>query len=557
MKERRWDIELRVISGPTASRQVAVLRGPNVVLGVQPGPGGLVLPSGLGIAPQHCTITAYDPQTVHIAAVGHNPVRVAPYADVAWGEIEPIAGRVTLARGNAIHLGPTANRGVTVEFLGLRDLGIQETKRLSSDGKDDAVLTRPPDGIQAARARPGVRTLLTDWLDPSTFRLLMVTLLAGSAFLLAMAGVVGLGAYVEELRGEGSLEFEVVDLRVTETLAEHQGFALPLYEFVIGPSRALAGDVAPPEVDPNTPERWDPRLMNLVVQWARTIGKKGTIWREFERVQADERRYAQVVEQLRAAGLPEVFAGIPYQESRYRQDPISPCCAAGWWQFMPEYGNRLAKVPGFGAEYAVQGCRAPGSQVAWDIVGVVPPRNACHPDNPRATYIRRGPACQLGKCDRDFRFDFERSTRVAIHTLGEAARDPLLAASGAAVAATIASHNAGYNDASLDPRVTKPKNLLPSYRAWFREEGATKPTAHFIGDSVRCRDLRRPDEGCERYLQAETQGYVVGVIAYHLLAVCYYGRHVSDDPAYAAWGRFVGPGSYCDEVGVPARRVSR
>ena len=34
--------------------------------------------------------------------------------------------------------------------------------------------------------------------------------------------------------------------------------------------------------------------------------------------------------------MPEVFAGIPYQESRYRGKVTSFACAEGWWQFIPE-----------------------------------------------------------------------------------------------------------------------------------------------------------------------------------------------------------------------------
>ena len=46
------------------------------------------------------------------------------------------------------------------------------------------------------------------------------------------------------------------------------------------------------------------------------------------------------MDSLRDAGLPEVFAGIPFQETQYDKTAVSSVCAAGIWQFMPETANR-------------------------------------------------------------------------------------------------------------------------------------------------------------------------------------------------------------------------
>ena len=51
--------------------------------------------------------------------------------------------------------------------------------------------------------------------------------------------------------------------------------------------------------------------------------------------------YGKVVLGLRQAGLPEVFAAIPYQESRYSANARSEVCAEGYWQFMPEVAHRV------------------------------------------------------------------------------------------------------------------------------------------------------------------------------------------------------------------------
>ena len=39
---------------------------------------------------------------------------------------------------------------------------------------------------------------------------------------------------------------------------------------------------------------------------------------------------------IKRSRLPEVLAGVPFQETQYNTIRVSAVCAAGIWQFMPE-----------------------------------------------------------------------------------------------------------------------------------------------------------------------------------------------------------------------------
>lgn len=171
-------------------------------------------------------------------------------------------------------------------------------------------------------------------------------------------------------------------------------------------------------------------------------------WAFFRRLDAIKDHYGYVVKEMRDADLPEVFAGIPYQESRYQPEEQSVVCAKGWWQFMPEVAHRL--------DMTVRDCRFIGGDGTWSPTTMAPPAMS------RALYVDRSnpasPSCRIprqGGCAIDRRTDLNVSTAGVIRTLREAWDDPTLAASGALVAIVIASHNSGYDDGRYGvPKVT-------------------------------------------------------------------------------------------------------
>jgi hypothetical protein len=554
---RRWDIAIRVLSGPTASRDVMVYRGPSLTIGTNPGPGGLVIPAGRGVAPQHCTISAYDRFAIHVTPVGHNPVRIAPYPDAHWDEVEPIHDRTHLARGMALHIGPAGQLGVTLEFVECRDLGLQTSQRLASESVEAGRLAeRPPDGIAARVQRPAVRKLLTDSVDPTLFRVL-VALFAGGTGLAAVVGVV-LAAFLWSTQPPSGEAFWLEgDFSFKGELTLHEGFALPVLNFVVAPNRAAVRDpAAHPELFSSDPRSWDPRFFGLVERQVLKWSQRPNLYKRFDEVKD---HYATVTRLLREADLPEVLAGIPMTESCYKPDVVSPCCAKGWWQWMVEGGPRFLDEPGFGERFAVAECSWKGDAAApaYTPKNPAPVLNSCHPTHPRADYLAPGnrtAVCMLAGCKSDFRTDLELSTRASIHALGEAFRDPEIRDSGAATQITIASHNAGFDDARLFEKnpPTKKFNLLPSYRRWVREKPERTPSSHFYGDAMRCAGQDEVDESCQAFMRLETQEYAVKVVAQHLMAVCYYAQNYASEPVFAAWGQYLKDGEYCRSIPVPA-----
>ena len=223
------------------------------------------------------------------------------------------------------------------------------------------------------------------------------------------------------------------------------------------------------------PENWDQEFYDRVAASVlQHVAYKAT-FRRFEEI---TKNYETVTELLQEAELPEVFAGIPYRESTYKDSLQSVVCAKGWWQFMPEVAYHLEHDKGL--EFGVRGCHwNDGVQGTWEPSTPTPPAGVMK----NARYMSPSGACRIAKCDVDDRTDLELSTKAAIVTLGEAFRDPELKESGAVVQITIASHNAGYNDEALG--VKKTGNMLPAFRAWSKG----KPKAEwsrFYGKNITC-----------------------------------------------------------------------
>lgn len=121
-------------------------------------------------------------------------------------------------------------------------------------------------------------------------------------------------------------------------------------------------------------------------------------WRTARAVAAD----------LDRTDLPEIVLGIPFAESRLRHDVVSPSCAAGPWQLMPETATSL----GLG----MAECSIEGADLPWS------------PD-PRATYASRFSPyrgegrCLITGCALDQRFDLRRSTAAATRMLSQVRRE--------------------------------------------------------------------------------------------------------------------------------------
>jgi hypothetical protein len=549
--ERRWYIELRVIGGPLESGEVQSLQGPTVEVGTQPREGGLKLPAGRGVAPKHCMITAYASQQVHVTPVGHNQVRLAPYADVDWAEQEPISDRVYLKPGNALHLGPTGQRGVTLEFVACHDLGVREVEVLASEAEPQFDPSqRPPDGIRAVVQRPSVGQLVTGGARSRRVWLAFGVML----MLSALFTLVALLSVLEQARGgdlaAGSTDWEKLDFSLTLPPPAPSDFDGALKTFVRDWNERLARDAqglgaaAVVETD-------DPRFFHEVKRVFLGVGKLTAAYRHYDRIKGE---YAEVLGVMRAADpqLPDVFAGIPEIESEYRATAVSPCCAVGWWQFMPEFGARLRDDPLFGPEFDVAGCGwqgRPGLR-AFTPRLKAPPSKACE----RGEYVLAG-RCILDRCERDFRTSLGASTKVAAHYLGQALHDPTLAASGAAVQIAIASHNAGYNDRpyyEANAGISKPMNVLVAYERWTRERSPGTPTSWFHGESMKCLTTQGPaEEGCQRFMMRETQRYAVQIVGRFFVAMCFYAKNYPHEPAFAPWKRFAQPGQFCDMIPVP------
>jgi hypothetical protein len=544
-QQRRWDIVLRVVSGPLASRQPVSYRGPQVTVGVDPGPGGVVLPGGRGVAPRHCTIAAYDPHTIFVTPIGHNPVRIAPYAEVRWDQIEPIRQQVRLERGNAIHLGPTGSRGITLEFVECRDLGMQSVVRIASEAAGDAVLPRPPDAIQARR-EPRVTSLLADVVPRSRFQQYLLGLFAMSfVMLLAAAGIL-----VARMRATAPdrlppSDWNAYEFQLDADLTVHEGFQEPFWDFVLAWNAEKARGITYDELDRDHPQLWDQAFFGTVEQLVRRSAASRHIFKRLEEI-AD--KYAYVTEALDDNDMPLVFAAIPIVESCYRPDLTSPCCAKGFWQWMPEAGPRFSAQ--LGDSFAIRDCayeESPGR--TYTPKDKAPPPNSCKFYQISEDTNR----CKLADCAVDFRTRLDLSTQASLISLAQAFDDEEIAGSGAAVQITIASHNAGYEDTLLRSDVTvrsKRYNLLHAYRRWYRsgEAGTTPP--NFYGDVMRC--VRDGEvEGCGKYMVPETQMYAPRVVADHLLAVCYYATHHADVPAFARWRKYLRDGGYCTEIEIP------
>jgi hypothetical protein len=533
MSQERWDVVLRFTSGPLGFQGDQVLRGPVVRLGANPGPGGLKLDGYRGLDDRQAVISAYDGGSVSIGPVGTNQVRVASHENVAWAEVQTLRAPVYLNPGDAFHLGPPG-RGVTAIFVEARRLGLWEQRRILSEAAD-----AEPDFQDSQVGRLDTSAGRPVWFIPA--------LLTMSLFF--MGGI--LASVLTDLQeevpllgptDEGKEYYTRADVADIPPLSEELRVGLneAFHDFVMAPN-AEAADRPKLAEDPS---RWDPQFLDYVQKSVALHARSQSFWRRLEAVRGS---YSFVTEELRKEGLPEVFAAIPYQESRYMSDRQSFACAMGWWQLMPETARR--------AGVQVKSCRLQGSNNLWEPDRDTPVRGVLK----NATYVRKLPSgnysCRIEGCEVDQRKELAASTDGALALLREAWDDPALGESGALVQISILSHNAGYDDSRFDEGRVKPTNLLQAYEK-HRARVGKGAAPHFYGDNITCVGPEfygqdNTNKLCGGVLPNETQHYAYSIVAQHILAVCYYARNHGTTPPFDKWRTYLLDGHYCQQIAVP------
>lgn len=545
--QERWDIAIKALNGPLVALGEQVFRGPVVRIGANPGPGGLQLNGYRGLDARHCVITAYTGGTASVAPVGTNQVRLAPHPNVNWREIDPISGPEYLSEGCALHLGPIG-RGATMEFIACRRLGVWQRGQLASEVADvpqtDAAIEGgagpvpmggrrgPVPASYDVRKVGRVRTSTAPFWFIGCLSLMATST---SALVLAIGGFAWLSRQVEPLgpveEGYEFYESVVVDT-TTLNLELFKGMQKPFYEFVMAPNITAAGS-AYPKLD--KPENWDQRYLQYVTASVEAHVRAMQVFRRLEAIKSE---YGRVVTTVRASGMPEIIAAIPYQESRYKPDLVSIYCASGFWQFMPEVAHRVEKVGG--QDFKVRDCRIRGTSAKWN------PQFLAPPPTKRADYVDDD-TCLIESCDVDDRGNLEKSTRAAMWTLGEVWKDPVVQRSGAAVQLTILSHNIGYDDSKWDQ--PKAVNLMPALTKWVKQNGQARAPL-FYGENILC-PTHTDKSYCGAVFGSEAQHYAYTITAQHFLAVCYYAQNYGEEAAFKPWIKHVMPDGYCRQFKIP------
>jgi hypothetical protein len=240
---------------------------------------------------------------------------------------------------------------VTIQFVEARRLGVWEQNRILSDAAAGSPEVQPSD-VKELRTNKGI---------PAWFLggLMFIAMGIAVAVVIPLVqeyqkGITKLGA-----TDDGEEYYEVVTDEIVTDVNLLEGFDQAWFDFVQKPNAELAR-----RKDLKDKENWDTLLLDYVTRSAQQHIKARVFWARLEAVKTE---YAYVVSVLRDEKLPEVFAAIPYQESRYRSSVASPVCALGYWQFMPEVGRR--------AGMQVANCKIRGLTDPWTPDRVTPPPN--------------------------------------------------------------------------------------------------------------------------------------------------------------------------------------
>ncbi len=535
--QERWDVVMLVLDGPLAGSGEHVYRGPVVRIGAAPGPGGFALNGYRGLDARHATITAYDGGSAAVAPVGTNQVRMAPHANVNWKEIDPMSGPEYLSEGCAIHLGPVG-RGVTLEFVQCRRLGVWSGGALASEVSGSPGVTpgivagAPPAAFDARGSRRIRSSTVPAWFIGCMVMMTAVFVAVPLAVVFVNAITIERLGPVEE--GEPFYTFATVQVdKVNPKLKE--GLNQAFHDFVMKPSIEVSG-----LRELEDPKNWDEEFYGYTAASVETHLKAWSVFRRLDVVRQD---YATVLGELRAADLPEVIAGMPYLESRYTADLQSIACAKGYWQFMPEVAFRIDRDSRIG--FKVADCTFTDADVRWSPTDPTPPpgvmRNAVYIDKERQN-------CRIKSCRVDARTDLKKSTAAAMFSLAEAYSDPDIQKSGSAVAITILSHNAGYDDSRFGRR--KKSNLRDAYFIWKKGKPADE-LPKFYGRNI---TTTNPHETSWHgsAIPPETQHYAYTIVAEHMLAACYYGLNYADEiPAFREFKQYTQKEGYCRQLNIP------
>ena len=141
--------------------------------------------------------------------------------------------------------------------------------------------------------------------------------------------------------------------------------------------------------------------------------------------------------ELVSQGLPDVWLGIPYVESRMHPEIISSQCAGGAWQFLARTAQREGlRVERCGVQSEV-GRTQPEEKLDIDGDPVEEVRAA----------VTNGRGCRRARCALDERLDFEKSSRAALRHLRRLTQLSAIDKSPDRVPLGILAFNMGYGGA--------------------------------------------------------------------------------------------------------------
>jgi len=497
-------------------------------MGADPGPDGHRLPPARGVEAHHLSllVTAEGRVAVHPAEAA--VLRLGPAEVADWTHVPALQEPAWLPVGGRLHLG-RPERGLDLRLVGTqpmggrREAGVGPARPSSMPpGLGDPALEPPP-----SRRWPRLALGALGLVCAAT-----AVMVGVQGFRSVTAEPVPLDPVEQGVERYSSVAIDAVpDLETREPVwveAIRRGFG----EQVMLPNAQAAGD---PTLGTDR-SRWDDRLRLFVEQSAYAHQRGWAFWRRLEQVSGD---YGSVVLALRAAGLPEIMAGVPFNLSRFHTDLVGRTCEAGPWQLLPEVAHRTG--------LAVSGCTIHGRPGTWAPTDDVPPLDPS--DN--APYVSGG-RCSIEGCAVDERTDLARSTQAAMRLLQEAWRDPELARSGAAVQFAMTSAVAGLDDSKLHPDGDEDvRNIKPALLRW---EGLhpDKPPATMLGAAVTC--PMDSQDACGSVLIGQTQHFGYTAIAQGLLATCYYASQHGEEPAFQPWKATLAEGGWCRGVPVPARK---
>lgn len=547
MPNKRWDIELDFLDGPMSKYGARWYQGDrSIELGRRPSPGGVDLSSYLGVADVHARIQAYSGNKVSLSPIQHHEIRVAEHENVDWNNIHPLRKPAFLTSGNVIHIGPLWNQ-CRIKLLQCRSFDWEEGRIASSVESSSNKYVR--NVIKPNR----VPSKVPPWFYPILGVMFTVSMAVIVVFVIKILEPddITSGIWIPDVIPDQFQEVEFAQQEVSES--DLDGFRKPLDEFIMCHNERIAKEEGEDIELCGAPDNWDKNFEKKTIAVLLQLSKYKDYWKVIHKAKP---KYAQVLEALDEAKMPQVFAAIALQESRYKSNQVSPVCAGGIWQFMPEVALRVG--------LKVESCKMEKGNEPLPLKGLVVPRPA--------SYIGKTPRpeggvkyfCKLGRdgvgvrrCKKDERFDFAKSTQAAIRLFEEAWENPELRSSGSIVQITILAHNAGFDDAQFG-KVSRPTCLLPAYKRYKKlktRNGGDFTGINFYGDNITCvgKDAHKDYNSlCNGFLPNQTQQYGYRVVAKHLLSVCYYAKNFGNEPYFSEWKKkYVGEGRYCDLIKVP------